>query len=81
MTTDIRYQIIDDGSPTPTSLEIYNILGQGVRRLVDEFKEPGMYTVRWDGKDDFRNNVGSGVYFYQLKTGDFLETKRMLLLK
>jgi len=62
-------------------LIIYNILGQKARTLVDEPKRAGSYEVIWDGKDDQRKEVGSGIYFYQLRAGDFSETKKMLLLR
>lgn len=79
--TDIRYEIIDSRYPSQTSLKIFNILGQEVKTLVDEFKEPGIYTIRWDGKDDYGADVSSGVYFYQIRANDFTESKRMVLLK
>jgi len=65
----------------PTSLRIYNILGQRVKTLVNEEKKAGTYEVIWDGKDDQGKGVSSGIYFYQLRAGDFTETKKMLLLK
>jgi flagellar hook assembly protein FlgD len=68
-------------SPIHTTLSIYNILGQKVRTLVDEEKLPGEYQVIWDGKDNSGKEVSSGIYFYQLKTGNYKETKRMLLVK
>jgi len=64
-----------------TTLTIYNILGQKVRTLVDEDKVPGEYQVVWDGKNDSGKKVGSGIYFYRLKIGDFSEAKRSVLLK
>ncbi|MFQ6003148.1 MAG: T9SS type A sorting domain-containing protein, partial [Candidatus Zixiibacteriota bacterium] len=67
--------------PIHTTLKIYNILGQKVRTLVDEPKGARSYEVIWDGKDDKGKEVASGIYFYQLKAGDFIETKKMLLLK
>jgi hypothetical protein len=66
-------------SPTRTSLIIYNILGQKVRTLVDEEKLPGNYNVIWDGKDYSGKEVASGIYFYQLRTKDFTDTKKMVL--
>ena len=63
------------------SLKIFNILGQEVRTLVDEIQEPGYYSVTWDGKDSFGNDVTSGMYFYRLAAGGYSEMKRMVLLK
>ena len=68
-------------SPLPTSLKIYNILGQKVRSLVDEPTGRGSHEVIWDGKDDKGKELASGIYFYRLKVGKFSECKKMLLLK
>ena len=64
-----------------TTLNIYNILGQEIRTLVDEPKDAGYYTVTWDGKDSQGQNVSSGVYFYRLQAGDFMKTKKMVLMR
>ncbi|KPL15904.1 MAG: hypothetical protein AMS26_06345, partial [Bacteroides sp. SM23_62] len=84
-TTTIRYTVYGSQfivhSPLPTALIVYNILGQKVRSLVDEVKLPGEYKVIWDGKDDKGNSVSSGIYFYKLKSGDFVQVKKMLLLR
>lgn len=68
-------------SPPALVLNIYNILGRKVRTLVDEEKLPGKYQVNWDGKDEKGNEVGSGVYLYKMKAGDYEQTKKMVLLK
>jgi hypothetical protein len=68
-------------SPIHTTLTIYNILGQRVKTLVDGEKLPGEYKVIWDGKDKAGKDVASGIYFYRLKVGGYVETKRMVLLK
>ena len=68
-------------TPIPTTLVIYNILGQKVRILVDEPQKPGRYEVTWDGKDEDGNQLSSGVYFYKLKTKDFVQSKKMLLIR
>ncbi len=67
--------------PIHTTLKIYNILGQLVRTLVDEEKAPGNYKVIWDGRDNSGKEVGSGIYFYQLKTEEYTATKKMVLLR
>jgi hypothetical protein len=67
--------------PVHTSMKIYNILGQLVRTLVDEGKTPGKYEINWDGNDDSGKEVGSGIYFYQLRTRDYTDTKKMVLLR
>jgi len=62
-------------------IEIFNILGQKVRDLVDEEVSAGYKQVVWDGTDNAGKPVASGVYLYQLKAGSFTEAKRMILLK
>jgi len=67
--------------PLHIKLKIYNILGREVRTLVDEAKETGFYTVGWDGRDAFGQQVPSGVYFYRLNAGVYMGTKSMLLIQ
>jgi hypothetical protein len=62
-------------------LDIYNVLGQKVSTLFNEFMSAGTKTVNWDGRDDRGVGVPSGVYFYRLSSLDFLQTKKMLLIK
>jgi hypothetical protein len=62
-------------------IQIFNILGQRVRNLVDEPQKAGYKTIHWDGKDDFGNQVSSGVYFCSIAAGDYVECKKMALLK
>ncbi|NLT51202.1 MAG: T9SS type A sorting domain-containing protein [Ignavibacteria bacterium] len=64
------------------TLKIFDILGREVTTLVNEHKPAGTYTVEWNGTNSAGQQVGSGVYFYQLKTGSGLvETKKMILLQ
>jgi hypothetical protein len=79
--TDIRFSVPGGGTPVPTTLRIYNILGQKVRTLVDEPKKGGIHQAAWDGKDDNTNEVSSGIYFYTLQAGEYRETKKMILMK
>ena len=66
---------------THVELDIYNMLGQKVTRLVNAFKDPGSYSVRWDGQDESGRDVGAGVYIMSLKTGNRSATKKMLLIR
>jgi hypothetical protein len=63
------------------SLNVYNVLGQVVRTLVNEELPSGVHSVIWDGKNAQGFNVSSGVYFYRIKAGDFESTMRMTLLR
>jgi len=55
---------------------VFDVAGREVATLVNETKNPGEYTVRWDG-----SGYASGIYFYTLRAGSFFETKKMLLVK
>jgi len=76
--TTITYNI---EKPGRVSIIIYNQLGQKVREVVNEVKTTGTYKVLWDGKDMNGTSVSNGTYFYQLRTKDFLSTKKSVLLK
>ena len=77
-----RKRSTENGScPIPTTLTIYNVLGQRVKNLVNEDKLPGHYQITWDGKDDSGFEVSSGVYFYRLKTEEQVQTKKLIYLK
>lgn len=71
--TVISYQFPVAGNVT---LKVYDILGNEVANLVDEFKPAGTYEISWNAVD-----VPSGVYFYQLKTEAFVESRKMILLR
>jgi len=80
--TKIKYTVGSRQTrPIPTTLKIYNILGQLVKTLLDKQQEPGNYEIIWDGKDDKGNEAASGIYFYQLKAGEFSQTEKMVLIR
>lgn len=62
-------------------LKVFNVLGQEIKSLVSGIINAGIHKVIWDGKDKNNQSVSSGVYFYRLETGNFRQTKKMLLLK
>lgn len=63
------------------SLVVYNSLGQKVRKLMEGWKTAGNYIVKWDGKDETGRQVSSGVYFYQLITGKYVQTRKMIFVE
>jgi hypothetical protein len=69
------------GHPVLTTLKIYNILGKEVRALINTRQGRGNYQVSWDGKDKSGKEVSSGIYFYQLRAGDYRQTKKLVLIK
>lgn len=62
-------------------LYIYNVKGQLVNRLLDQYQMSGEHTITWDGRDGSGIPVASGVYFYRLTAGSFQSVRKMLLLK
>ncbi len=64
-----------------TRLVIYNMRGQIVRTLLDGERAAGSYKLQWNGRDDIGKAVSTGVYLYRLESGDFQQTRKLLLLK
>jgi len=69
--------------PTRSEVEvaIFNVLGRRVATLVRETQSAGEHTVIWNGTDDMRRAVASGVYFYRVRAGDDVQSRKMMLLK
>jgi flagellar hook assembly protein FlgD len=65
----------------PTSLKIYNVEGKLVRTLLNGILNEGYEQYLWNGRNDLGVPVGSGIYFYRLKAGGKMLTKKMVLLK
>ncbi len=82
--TEIRFQIpagVARENGQPTSLKIYNAVGQLITTLVEGQLTAGEYVVEWNGRDAAGNPVPSGVYFYVLESGYLKLTQKMLLMK
>ena len=62
-------------------IEIFNILGQRIKTLVDEQKPAGTYSLIWNGRTDNNEAATSGVYIYRLKTNEFVKSRKLLLLR
>ncbi len=71
--TSIQYAV---SSMQFVSLKVYDVLGNEIDVLDNEQKNPGCYQVEWDA-----TGLPSGIYFYQLKAGSFIDTKKMVLLR
>ena len=76
--TTLRYALPQSGS---VKLTIYDMLGQEIRALVNEVQAPGMYTVLWNGRNDHGFAVASGLYFYRIEVGNFIQTRKMTLVR
>lgn len=76
--TTIRYSI---AKREYVSLKIYDVIGNEVMTLVNEILEPGNYTQTFNSELNQKQNLTSGIYFYQLRTESFVQTNKMILIK
>ena len=72
---------VSEAAVVKCRLFVYNLLGQRVKILVDEVKAPGRHKVQWDGTNEDGRRIANGIYFYRLMAGDFVRTRKMLLLR
>ena len=76
--TTIKYQL---PQKERVVLEIYNTLGEKVKTLVDDIRDPGFYEAKWDGTNNNNIDVATGVYIYRIIAGKFVLAKKMMFLK
>ena len=76
--TKINYQIVENGN---VKLTVFDMLGREVKTLVNKVQERGKYEVVWNGDNDAGAKVSSGVYFYRFEAGDFVASKKMIMVK
>jgi hypothetical protein len=76
--TNILYDIPE---VSEVNLEIYNVMGQRVRTLVQGTQEPGRYQIVWNATNDFGQALSSGMYIYRIQAGDFVSVKKLVLMK
>jgi len=79
--TKIRIGIPAEEDIGEITINVYDIMGQKVRILFQGNLEPGMHTIKWNGKDESGKQVSGGTYFYYLKSNSFHQIKKMILLK
>jgi hypothetical protein len=80
--TTIQYDIPSGSGSARVEINIYNIHGRLIKKLVDEQKNPGSYTVNWNGRDSTGHRLSSGIYLYRMQIdSDLVSTKKMVLLK
>ena len=78
-TTNINFSLPER---LPVDLRVYDLLGREVVVLLNgEDRNPGRHTVRWDGRNSFGQSVSTGVYFYRIVAGGYVQSKKMVLLK
>jgi flagellar hook assembly protein FlgD len=76
--TTFRYNL---GETSHIDISIYNEMGQLVCNLVDEKKESGHYTIKWDGSNNHGNSLGTGLYFIKIKTDKSVSVRKVLFIK
>jgi len=76
--TTISFDLPVDGFVNVT---IYDMMGRTVKIMVTEEQNAGVKSVQWDATDSFGKPVSAGVYLYQIQAGEYMQTKKMVLLK
>lgn len=77
-TTNIAFSLKEQAN---VSIDIFNVKGQLVKRLINGQMPAGNHTITWTGKDENQKQVSSGVYFYRMQTNNYTTTKKMLMMK
>ena len=76
--TQIKYDLPEKSL---VRLLIYDVLGREVAVLFDGEQEPGFHSIMWDGQNGMGKSVGAGMYFYSIQSDQFIQTRKMILLK
>ena len=76
--TTIRYDLPEQ---TFVGITIYDVLGRKVRTIVNEQQDSGQRSIIWNAKDKNGQPVSAGIYLYQIQAGDFVQTKKLILIK
>ena len=76
--TTIRYHLPEN---IFVNITIYDLLGKKVKTLVNHAQFSGPKSVIWNAKDDHGERVGAGIFLYQIQAGDFIQSRKMILLK
>ena len=77
-TTRIKYDLPEASF---VKINIYNIQGKKIVTLVDELKNAGRHSIKWNGQNDFGSQVATGVYFYRIEAGNFNKVRKMIMVK
>jgi len=77
-TTHIRFNIPETGL---VNITIYDMLGRQVKTLINNTQDAGYRSIIWDATNDYGKSVSAGIYLYQIQAGEYMQTKKMVLLK
>ena len=76
--TRIKYDIAENSN---VSVNVYNLMGEKVATLVNQYQHAGYYFTNWDSRNDLGIPVSAGVYIYQIKAGKYVQSRKLILLK
>jgi hypothetical protein len=76
--TTLRYDLPENGL---VNITIYDMLGRQVKTLINQIQDVGYRSVIWDATNDYGKPVSAGIYLYQIQAGEYISTKKMVLLK
>ena len=76
--TTLRYDLPENGH---VNIIIYDMLGRQVKTLINQTQDAGFKSVIWDATNDYGKPVSAGIYLYQIQAGEYISTKKMVLLK
>ena len=76
--TKLRYDLPENGH---VNITIYDMLGREVKTLINQTQDAGYRSIIWDATNDYGKPVSAGIYLYQIQVGEYISTKKMVLLK
>jgi hypothetical protein len=76
--TTLRYDL---PVQTHVNITVYDMLGRKVRTILNQQQNPGYKSLIWDATNDYGKSVSAGIYLYQIQAGEYISTKKMVLLK
>ena len=76
--TTLRYDLPENAL---INITIYDMLGRQVKTLMDQTQDAGYRSIIWDATNDYGKPVSAGIYLYQIQAGEYMQTKKMVLLK
>ena len=76
--TTLRYDLPENGH---VNITIYDMLGRQVKTLINQTQDAGYKSVIWNATNDYGKPVSAGIYLYQIQAGEYISTKKMVLLK
>ena len=76
--TTLRYDLPENGL---VNITIYDMLGRQVKTLINQTQDAGYRSIIWDATNDYGKPVSAGIYLYQIQAGEYMQTKKMVLLK